>query len=94
MQDFHVVSSYVTPFKEKISNLEFGDFDLAGFYGVRVNGVKLGYGFQHTKSSLIELIFCTHTYRLVYTSILTPSLRFLPDKSYLFCIQSARTMVI
>jgi hypothetical protein len=30
MQDFRVVSSYVTPFKGKISNLEFSDFDHDG----------------------------------------------------------------
>jgi hypothetical protein len=28
----------------------------------RVNGVKLGYDFQHPKSSLIELIFGSHMY--------------------------------
>jgi hypothetical protein len=33
MQDFHVVSSYVTPFKGIISNLEFGDFDLDALWG-------------------------------------------------------------
>jgi hypothetical protein len=30
MQDFRVLTSYVTPFKGNISNLEFSDFDLDG----------------------------------------------------------------
>jgi hypothetical protein len=55
-----VVSSYVTPFKGIISNLESGEFDLNGVVGFRVNMVNLGYGFQHTKSSLTEIIFSTH----------------------------------
>jgi hypothetical protein len=34
------MSSYVTPFKGKISNLEFGDFDLDGIMGLGLMGLS------------------------------------------------------
>jgi hypothetical protein len=80
------VSSYVTPFKGKISNLEFSDFDLDG-----VNGVKLGYDFQHTKSSLIELIWGTHIYVSMYIYF-DPKFRISVGRIIpFFCIKSVRT---
>jgi hypothetical protein len=54
-QDFHVASPYVTLFnlREKIK-LGIRRFWLWRGYGVRVNGIKLGFSFQHPKSSWIE----------------------------------------
>jgi hypothetical protein len=40
MQNFRVMSSYVTLFKGKILNLEFGDFDLDGVMGVGLTGLS------------------------------------------------------
>jgi hypothetical protein len=40
MQDFRVLSSYVTPFKRVISNLEFSDFDLNGVMGLGLTGLS------------------------------------------------------
>jgi hypothetical protein len=46
MQDFHVVSSYVTSFKGIISNLEFGNFDLNGVMGLGLTGLSYGMVFN------------------------------------------------
>jgi hypothetical protein len=62
------VSSYVTLFKCKISKLDIGDLNFSVVTGVGFSGVKLGYSFQHSKYSQIELSSGTRVYVSIYTT--------------------------
>jgi hypothetical protein len=60
-QDFRAASSYVTLFKEKNPTWNLAILTLTVF-----NEAKLGFGFQHPKSSRIEQIFGTCVYVSIY----------------------------